>query len=97
MVTHTARAYRWFCIIKGAQSRHSKLFVHNYLSIEVNLTKIQQTKEVILNHRRFIDVLCFYFRNSSKDMITTHKEPVMCVKYNKSFKHVVTASESSVI
>lgn len=44
-----------------------------------------------------IAVLCFYFRNSSKDMITTHKEPVMCVKYNKSFKHVVTASESSVI
>jgi len=36
-------------------------------------------------------------RNSSKDMITTHKEPVMCVRYNKSFKHVVTASESSVI
>ncbi|KAJ7393062.1 hypothetical protein OS493_008360 [Desmophyllum pertusum] len=36
-------------------------------------------------------------RNSSKDMITTHKEPVMCVRYNKSFKHVVTASENSVI
>lgn len=29
-------------------------------------------------------------------MITTHKEPVMCLKYNKSFKHVVTASENSV-
>ncbi|CAH3022493.1 unnamed protein product [Porites evermanni] len=34
---------------------------------------------------------------SSKDMITTHREPVMCVKYNKSFKHVITASENSVI
>lgn len=36
-------------------------------------------------------------RSSSKDMITTHKEPVMCLKYNKSFKHVVTASENSVV
>ena len=43
-----------------------------------------------------VHVLYLYFRSSSKDMITTHKEPVMCVKYNKSFKHVVTASESSV-
>ena len=33
---------------------------------------------------------------SSKDMITTHREAVMCVKYNKSFKHVITASENSV-
>ena len=29
-------------------------------------------------------------------MITTHREPVMCVKYNKSFKHIITASENSV-
>lgn len=36
-------------------------------------------------------------RSSSKDMITTHKEPVMCLKYNKSFKHIVTASENSVV
>lgn len=34
---------------------------------------------------------------SSRDMITTHREAVMCVKYNKSFKHVITASENSVI
>ena len=33
---------------------------------------------------------------SSRDMITTHREAVMCVKYNKSFKHVITASENSV-
>lgn len=26
----------------------------------------------------------------------THKEPVYCAKFNKSFKHVVTASEGSV-
>ena len=32
---------------------------------------------------------------SSRDMITTHREAVMCVKYNKSFKHVITASENS--
>ena len=36
------------------------------------------------------------FRSSSKDMITTHREPVMCVKYNSSFKHIITASENSV-
>ena len=29
-------------------------------------------------------------------MITTHREAVMCVKYNRSFKHVITASENSV-
>ena len=33
---------------------------------------------------------------SSRDMITTHREAVMCVKYNRSFKHVITASENSV-
>lgn len=38
----------------------------------------------------------FFFRSSSKDMITTHREPVMCVKYNSSFKHIITASENSV-
>ena len=37
-----------------------------------------------------------FFRMSSRDMITTHREAVMCVKYNKSFKHVITASENSV-
>ncbi|XP_015760745.1 PREDICTED: WD repeat-containing protein on Y chromosome-like [Acropora digitifera] len=36
-------------------------------------------------------------KSSSKDMITTHREPVMCVKYNSSFKHIITASENSVI
>lgn len=36
-------------------------------------------------------------KSSSKDMITTHREPVMCVKYNRSFKHIITASENSVI
>ena len=43
-----------------------------------------------------VDVFNSNCRSSSKDMITTHKEPVMCLKYNKSFKHVVTASENSV-
>ncbi|XP_032235242.2 WD repeat-containing protein on Y chromosome isoform X2 [Nematostella vectensis] len=33
---------------------------------------------------------------SARDMTTTHKEAVTCLKYNKSFKHVVTASEGSV-
>ena len=33
---------------------------------------------------------------TSSDLTMTHKEPVYCVKFNKSFKHVVTASEGSV-
>ncbi|XP_046853202.1 WD repeat-containing protein 64-like isoform X2 [Xenia sp. Carnegie-2017] len=36
-------------------------------------------------------------RLSSSDLTLTHKEAIYCVKYNSSFKHVVTASEGSVI
>ncbi len=35
-------------------------------------------------------------RPLSHQMTTTHKESVNCVKYNQSFKQVVTASDSSV-
>ena len=48
-------------------------------------------------NRTFSQITFFLFsRLSSRDMITTHREAVMCVKYNKSFKHVITASENSV-
>ncbi|XP_028397733.1 WD repeat-containing protein 64-like [Dendronephthya gigantea] len=54
-------------------------------------------KTVAIATSDHVGLLMLKSRLTSSDLTMTHKEPVYCAKFNKSFKHVVTASEGSVI